>query len=1294
MQMKSLTRHAVTGALLAGSLAALVGCAQQVGDIDRTSPNKLSKSDFEGTWYMRQTVTDVPHTNAFFFTGLSTGLEKMNFEITEGALIGYRSYELVPGAEPEANTQGVNDTQVAEGLGEGHNPGVFKGSPVVAYRIQSHFDVQRSYNSATGEQTNVITENGSDRFWNERDFMRVDWSSNMLSNISLFDTDNTIQYQYYYGDEDPLAQTFRQEFDPATGEMNYFEFTSKAIIVPSYACYYYASADCGPTQVEIVTSYVKAPKQQVYEVVEYDNVDMYKFGYFRTERVTYDRKRGLRRSGQIFLPNRHNIWETAYKADGSRIPLTERTPKPVVYYINQEMPSELWSYNENIGKEWDRAFTRAAAAAKGMTPEAFTAEFGAMYVVCHNPVQLNDDASCGEAGKVVNVGDVRYNHIYWVHQPQLSGPLGYGPSAADPETGEIISGTAYVYGASVDTYAASSLDVIKLLVTCEESGEESPECQAHLNEITSGSDVKADILNRLKPGIDPRSAVSPELARIPVPTDIREMIPAETMAKIEHTIANPLPFDYGFEDRQLNRMKENSFDLGLLDDQMVRDLTGNRYQNAGEVPADVLEEIRPANWMTAEKVQKLEEARIQHFAKNNIMLASFVDDVVAGLAISLAEEAKTLDPAERDEYMYQKIRGLIYKGVMEHEIGHTVGLRHNFQGSYDSLNYFDNFWKLRKENLREIEFVNDLYEVSALTENQRLGRVVDANGNVVDQLTGGQPEYGYSSIMDYGLRFNTDLHGIGKYDEAAIIYAYSGGFDGKFNEQNEEITDKGYVETWSEDAFAAAERGEDGNVIVADLIREFDFRESLAYTHLLEGYNYTTIANMWGDVGNISKRELVKFDEVRAAREAGDAQRPVEVPFMFCTDDWVGVDSSCHRWDHGADPMEQTNYVINSYKDYYWFTNFARDSLEWSPYSKVGRTLSRYFSYLTNIYQQLFFGGDYDGIQSTYRWLASNAGLNLIAEVLMTPNYGEHVVDSKGVLVHCFDANSDEFEENGQTTSTQEKCSNAPDVEIAMGQGRYPFNRYDYNSGYTYYYYPTEAGHFYDYLAAILALTSSRATVRGVDVQTDSIAYSLPYYLVFDNQLNNLFGSIWLETPADFGSVLVDGEVVSRPLSPVSFGNTRVDPKTGRTVNSNNIPQGMESGRIIQPYHSWSMRVYPELYGMAFFSSNYQLTFAENNNIFRLGNGEAFDPGDGFELITCTDPTLGHTYGAVRNRSSANLSAAVRIVQRCAQNVALYQAARSGLRLEEAATHQRNIEQDVIYINMMRSYYDVFGQVF
>ena len=59
-------------------------------------------------------------------------------------------------------------------------------------------------------------------------------------------------------------------------------------------------------------------------------------------------------------------------------------------------------------------------------------------------------------------GDPRRSTIFWVNQEQNAGPLGYGPPLFDVETGETISGQAYIYGAALDTYAAYSRDLVLL----------------------------------------------------------------------------------------------------------------------------------------------------------------------------------------------------------------------------------------------------------------------------------------------------------------------------------------------------------------------------------------------------------------------------------------------------------------------------------------------------------------------------------------------------------------------------------------------------------------------------------------------------------------------------------------------------------------------------------------------------------------------------------------------------------------------------------------------------------------
>ena len=84
---------------------------------------------------------------------------KIKFDVEEKYLYARRSYEQIQGSE-DAYRQ---------------DPAKYAGQPVAAWPITSQFDIIRDYNSTTGEETNKIIES-TERPWNEREFIRVDWS--------------------------------------------------------------------------------------------------------------------------------------------------------------------------------------------------------------------------------------------------------------------------------------------------------------------------------------------------------------------------------------------------------------------------------------------------------------------------------------------------------------------------------------------------------------------------------------------------------------------------------------------------------------------------------------------------------------------------------------------------------------------------------------------------------------------------------------------------------------------------------------------------------------------------------------------------------------------------------------------------------------------------------------------------------------------------------------------------------------------------------------------------------------
>ncbi len=224
----------------------------------------------------------------------------------------------------------------------------------------------------------------------------------------------------------------------------------------------------------------------------------------------------------------------------------------------------------------------------------------------------------------------------------------------------------------------------------------------------------------------------------------------------------------------------------------------------------------------------------------------------------------------------------------------------------------------------------------------------------------------------------------------------------------------------------------------------------------------------------------------------------------------------------------------------------------------------------------------------------------------------------------------------------------------------------------------------------MLALSNSSATVLGVDTDTDFTAYSLPYYLIFDQVLESVIGATWMNNPEEFGAVLNGDQLIARPVLNIEAGEINFDPLTGMLVRPNGFPEGMADARVVRPYHSWSQRYYPMLYGMLSFTSNYSLQFVDNNHIFRMGTGEEVVPGEGFEVVTCSDPILGHSYGAfARTELVPRQSTAYEMIMECNELVDLYETD-----IFNRPTRAGNLSNHIERMNMMRGLYNVFGSIF
>ncbi|HVZ37253.1 MAG TPA: hypothetical protein VG963_32745, partial [Polyangiaceae bacterium] len=495
--------------LRAAALIAVVvtgtGCAESIGDIDRTQPDLIAKKHFEGEWFVRESVVDVPATSPATFVGENGSLETVVWDIQQNYLVGYRAYQEVPGLDATAS-QGLaapSSQPVTVGQGTGRDPNVYKGNPVVAYRILEHADVQRGYNPRTGEQNNIISENTSDRPWYERSFMRVDWSRNDVNNFlttpqpfwPMFGENPEVNDYIPANEGGPDA--FHLETDD-NGLANYIDFTVRENLTPNImgcsAMMNSEIGDCAADQIKVRTSLLKVDPaaEQEYVPLVYDDKREGEFGYFRVERPTYDRRLGETFTGLIQLAGRHDVWSKSRDASGEPLEYGARTLQPITYALSDNFPDDLRDVATQMGQDYDTALKTVLAAARNESVDALTQDIqndtGGSCIFCIDPNVDNHARN----------GDLRYNFLYWVNDLQAAGPLGFGPSSLNPETGRIVSASAYIYGAGVDRYAEQAKEIVELLIGAQQGGLSD-------DDLETGAYIQNAVRGNLTP-LDPRKA--------------------------------------------------------------------------------------------------------------------------------------------------------------------------------------------------------------------------------------------------------------------------------------------------------------------------------------------------------------------------------------------------------------------------------------------------------------------------------------------------------------------------------------------------------------------------------------------------------------------------------------------------------------------------------------------------------------------------------------------------------------------------------------------------------------------
>ena len=261
-------------------------------------------------------------------------------------------------------------------------------------------------------------------------------------------------------------------------------------------------------------------------------------------------------------------------------------------------------------------------------------------------------------------------------------------------------------------------------------------------------------------------------------------------------------------------------------------------------------------------------------AANNLWTQDNFEDLsLVGIAKEMSDKygAENLESNDVQESIYQELRARIFQAVMEHEVGHTIGLRHNFAGSYDAMNYHNHFWDHRSEKMAQnwAQF----YASDSLT----VGDLMALNQPGVDALENKITEYQYSTVMDYGGGFNSDIHGIGKYDEAALLMGYAGKVE-VFKDLS--VAARGVLLGSGETAFPGSWKR-----LGLDCLPNFEDRITPGMPAMTEQLHYTSFTNYLWDRGTPASASGVQERVNSGIANFGPANRELH--------DYDAFDPSC-----------------------------------------------------------------------------------------------------------------------------------------------------------------------------------------------------------------------------------------------------------------------------------------------------------------------------------------------------------------------------------------------------------------
>lgn len=555
-----------------------------------------------------------------------------------------------------------------------------------------------------------------------------------------------------------------------------------------------------------------------------------------------------------------------------------------------------------------------------------------------------------------------------------------------------------------------------------------------------------------------------------------------------------------------------------------------------------------------------------------------------------------------------RMQQLYMNGVMHHELGHCMGMRHNFGSSFDRDNYYDGALNVMYEHPLPDMFDYDTPGLGGNADGFIGGEEVNRYYDDLREVRNVRAEKGMhnftsASVMEYAGDLSDFNNQLGHYDVATVMWSHFDMVDAFVGDPvnrsddslNGALRSHEHERKWFQSYRGGESCQEDthcpyneaGAVLAGQPITQ----------RCIKNPRVSRLPTPCGGDANCVcsgfDEDFLDYVDGVAYDSDVDGDDVVDyypTRYMFCSDERVNDISWCNTGDAGESFQEAIDHWRRLWEESYPRAYYRR-------FRRSGPVVGGSWGYIMDaakIYQHLFFRYFYEpGFSSdpgplgfNDQYFASIDSMNWLTEIVNLPDTGSYALE----------ASSNTYERLGGASGMP-----GADISLETGQG-YPMWS-QYQDGYSGFFRMERGGVFWDKFLAMMALALRD---WGLSFTIDERFY-INYYDLFPIEMTEFFGGVIIDDPSWFAPrVVMEGD--EPHIQHLSWWRSAYGcERDGRDYPCRGGQPEVYPGPALDDTTNPILRDWAAMLALAQFPVFYDTTFEQRVQIFKMDSGEGWD---------------------------------------------------------------------------------------